>query len=410
MGNRIGWVARALVGRRAWMRWAYLVVGGALFTPFFFVTLAVGQLFGPFEDERELLILQLLGWVAALPLVALVGLFPIVGVLERSAVVAMLGVPADRLTAQESWNARLRVSAWCVLHVGLGAVIAALSLATPPAAVLMLLAPWKHSQLEWLDSTYSAIGAFALLLGVAALLLLLVIAAVAGALLTRCVPFFLGISAADRAALAERRAAQLAQRNRVARELHDSVGHTLSVITIQAAAAARVLTTNPDFAEVALRAIEEAGRGALVDLDHVLGILREETASRSVPPDLSRLPELLAQVRSTGVEVVPRIADDVHQVPILVSREAYRIVQEGMTNAMRHAPGEPVTLRVETNPERLRIEILNHMRVGGSRHRSGERGLLGISERVAVLGGEMIAGAQQGQWQLQVDIPLRIMR
>lgn len=111
---------------------------------------------------------------------------------------------------------------------------------------------------------------------------LLALIVVAGALLSRAAPWFLGPSAAERIAAMESEAVKLAERNRLARELHDSVGHALSVVTLQAGAAGRVLDSDPAFAREALGAIEESARAALEDLDHVLGLLRDDP-SRPAP-------------------------------------------------------------------------------------------------------------------------------
>ncbi|MGH3717224.1 MAG: sensor histidine kinase, partial [Micromonosporaceae bacterium] len=244
----------------------------------------------------------------------------------------------------------------------------------------------------------------------------------------------LGPSAADRLAEAERRAAQLAERNRLARELHDSVGHALSVVAVQSAAAVRVLDRDPEFARTALGAIGQTARAALTDLDYVLGVLREDPAAVTPQRTLADLDRLLDATRLAGVAVSAERAADLDAVPAAVSREAYRIVQEGLTNALRHAGQVPVRVALTLAGERLTLSVSNPLRhagqvpvrvaltlagerltlsvsnplpatapVSGS---GGGRGLTGIAERVTLLGGEVTAGPDDGQWRLTVTLPV----
>nr|WP_307870707.1 histidine kinase [Actinoplanes brasiliensis] len=158
-------------------------------------------------------------------------------------------------------------------------------------------------------------------------------------------PVLLGPSAAERVAALEARERQLAERNRLARELHDSVGHALTAVTLQAGAARTVFDSDPAFARRALGSIEDLGRTALEELDAVLGLLRDDASG----PTLADVGRLL-----TG-EVDAEV-DDV-DVPAPISREAYRIVQECLTNAAKHGSGR-VTLRI-TAPDDLVVEVAN---------------------------------------------------
>jgi signal transduction histidine kinase len=215
----------------------------------------------------------------------------------------------------------------------------------------------------------------------------------------------LGPSAAERAALAERHAAVLAQRNRLARELHDSIGHTLTTSTIQAAAAADLVEADPAHVRRALGTIEEASRSALEDLDHVLGLLREEPAVKAPARTLAEVDVLAVRAREAGLDVRLSVSGPVAALPATVSREGYRIVQEGLTNALRHAGPGAVDVRIETGPERLAIAVVNAL--PGDRPRTGRRGLAGLAERVEALRGELAAGPDGQQWQLLATIPLR---
>lgn len=127
-------------------------------------------------------------------------------------------------------------------------------------------------------------------------------------------PRLLGPSSAERLALAAERELRLAERNRLAHELHDSIGHTLTTTTIQAAVAGEVLSADPVAARAALRSIEESSRAALEDLDYVLGVLREREAETAPTRTLADLPELLDRLRHTGAVVELELSGDPAQV------------------------------------------------------------------------------------------------
>jgi signal transduction histidine kinase len=182
----------------------------------------------------------------------------------------------------------------------------------------------------------------------------------------------------------------------------------LSVVTVQANAAQRVLDQDPETARAALVAIAESSRRALDDLDHVLALLREEPAPGHPQWTLADLDLLLTDLRGAGLTVDVYCSGDLTTVPAVASREAYRILQEGLTNALRHAGPVPVTLAIHCDGSGLALELSNPMGAdpapnGGQP--SGGRGLTGISERVALLGGTMSAGEQGGQWRMAVHLP-----
>ena len=144
----------------------------------------------------------------------------------------------------------------------------------------------------------------------------------------------------------------------------------------------------------ALASIEEVGRTALDDLDHVLGLLRDESSATSPQPTLRQLEQLLGDSRAAGVIIDGERSGTIVSLPPVVSREAYRIVQEGLTNALRHAGPVPVRLRLHVDADRLELEMTNPLGTGEHTRRSadgagprGGRGLQGIRERVTVLHG-----------------------
>ncbi|MFF4216006.1 MULTISPECIES: sensor histidine kinase [Streptomyces] len=418
--------ARALLGRRARLRWVHLLLGGALLMPYYLLASTLASVL--VQRSRNVLFPDTLGMqfgVFALALVpaAVTALVPWVRTLESTAARALCGLPEEELATgpAESWAARGRTALWYTLHLLAGGVLSGMSLATPPFALMLIALPVTGVP-GGADAPYG-LGDMSLpwqlLMPFAGLALLAVLAAVsagAGALLARCAPVLLGPTAADRLAAAEQHAMRLALRNRLARELHDSVGHALSAVTLQASAARKVLDADPEFARQALAAIEETTREAVGELDTVLGLLREDGAASAAPaPTLADLNGLLDRTRAAGGTVSLTAPPALDRVPPVVSREAYRIVQEGLTNALRHAGRVPVLLRITVNDEALEVALENPVGPGKGRthahspahHRAGGgRGLTGIAERARLLRGSSSAGERDGVWRLSVRLPL----
>ncbi|MGW2272653.1 sensor histidine kinase [Streptomyces yangpuensis] len=421
--------ARRLLGERARLRWLHQILGGALLMPYFLLaSVGVGSAAGG-ANALSSLPLSLAAYAAALPLAAVTGVYGLVRPLSVTAVRAMCAVPGERLAEgpARTWAARGRASAWWTLHLGVGALVSGMTLAVPPMAVVLLVLPFVNGLREvrlgfgWFDTgveTYTAP-----LLGIGLLAALALCAAAAGELLARLAPVLLGPTAADRLAAAEERAADLAVRNRLARELHDAVGHALSAVTLQAAAARRMLGRDPEFVREALAAIEDTTRRTVGELDAVLGLLREgdparpDGAAAPAPTLAADLDGLLARTRAAGAAVTahqdPGPVEDWHRLPEITSREAYRIVQEGLSNALRHGAG-PVDLRIlvraghDTAPRELEITMTNPPAGPGGREprTTGGRGLRGSAERAALLGGSVEAGPHEDRWRLRAVLPL----
>ncbi|MGW6970942.1 histidine kinase [Streptomyces sp. NPDC054952] len=334
--------------------------------PYFLLTQVVVGVVAGGRNALTSLPLALAAYGAALPLAAATGTFGLVRPMSVAAVRALCGVPGEGLAEgpARSWSARVRGSAWWTAHLGVGALVSGMCLALPPLAVFLIVAPFtgsvRHSDLGlfWLDG--EARPYTTPLFGVALLVGIGWCVAGAGALLARLAPVLLGPAPADRLAAAEERAADLAVRNRLARELHDAVGHALSAVTLQASAARRVLDRDPAFVREALTAIEETTRRTVGELDAVLGLLREgegeggpdepsRPGTEPVPTLAGDLDGLLARSRAAGTPITahldPGRAGDWARLPAITSREAYRIVQEGLSNALRHGGGA-VELRI----------------------------------------------------------------
>jgi len=333
--------------------------------------------------------------------------------LEVGAARRLLDVPladAESPRGAVSWATRRRSAAWFVSHLVLGLVICLLALVMPPAVVAVCLAPFATGdvQLGQLDPTVPGGPGSAWLVPLALLapVALVYLAAGASALLARIAPRLLGPSPAEQLAILQRQAVHLAERNRLARELHDSVGHALSIVTVQAGAAGRVLDSDPAFARRALTDIETSARNGLRDLDHVLGLLRDDRAARAPTPTLADLQRLVASTRSAGIDVSAELTGCLDDVPQAVSREAYRIVQESLTNAARHAGHVPVSLNLTVGSEHLELELTNPLDASHPQRSGGGRGLNGIRERVMSLRGEVSAGPDAGRWRIAVRLPL----
>lgn len=225
-----------------------------------------------------------------------------------------------------------------------------------------------------------------------------------GELVTVVARGLLGPSAAERLAALEERTERLLERNRIARELHDSIGHALTVAVVQAGAARAA--GDADFTDRALAAIEESGRSALADLERVLGVLRESGRPVGDGPTLVEADRLLEAARASGAKVDAELTGALETVPGPVSREGYRILQEALTNVLRHAGSVPLRVRVEVTDGLLCLEVRNPLtaRVAGPGRGSGLRG---IRERAVLLGGRASTGPDEGDWRVRAELPLR---
>ncbi|MFI7640773.1 histidine kinase [Nonomuraea sp. NPDC049400] len=507
-------------------RWACLILGGALLMPYMMVGVLVSAQWQG-QNANLLLPAQIGVFVAVLPVVAVTGLFLPVRGLEVNAAQGLLGAHVETPPRQagRSWQERRRTAAWFTLHLAIGGLVSGCTLAIVPFTLVTLALPFAGRATPILGAAVEpgwptvpwVAGGLALLAALVAG------AAGTGELLARLAPVLLGPTPAERLAAAEEHARTLAERNRLARELHDSVGHALSVVTLQAAAAGRVLDRDPQTARTALAAIEQSARAALEDLDHVLGLLREEqpaaeSRGRHAPPGVPRpegapadvprpegapadvprpegapagvprpggappdasggvllrslpagasaggregcdpaeesaldrggqstarpgrergglggpgaeeagqdtdragqgvaapvrgrapqatLANLDELVAASGAQVRQEVGD-LSAVPAVVSREAYRIVQEALTNAIKHGRG-PVRLTAAVQGGDLRIEVTNPGHGNGAR--SGGRGVTGMRERVRLLRGELEAGPTEAGWKVSVRLPLR---
>ncbi|WP_327417658.1 sensor histidine kinase [Streptomyces sp. NBC_01233] len=240
------------------------------------------------------------------------------------------------------------------------------------------------------------------------LILLIAIVVVLGELITAIAQRLLGPSAAERLSALEARTEQLLERNRIARELHDSIGHALTVAVVQAGAARAA--GDPEFTDRALCAIEETGRAALEDLERVLGVLRESGQPPSQRPTLVEADRLLESARASGAAVDAQLTGPLDKLPGPVTREGYRILQEALTNVLRHCGPVPVRVRIEMAGDRLDLEVSNPLPDGPALMQRSGSGLRGMRERAALLGGEAETGPHEGSWRVRARLPLERIR
>ncbi|MDT6982341.1 sensor histidine kinase [Streptomyces lusitanus] len=207
---------------------------------------------------------------------------------------------------------------------------------------------------------------------------------------------------AEREREARRRVEQ--ERLRIARELHDVVAHTVSAMTVQAGLALDAFDTKPEVARAAMRQVRASGKEAVRELRATVGVLRSPGGAPAGPaPRLEELTELAERVRATGLEVTLRL--DAGQVPQMVQLAAYRIVQEALTNVIKHAEARQVTVSAVREDGRLRVEVADD----GTAHTGpGDGfGLIGMRERAAAVGGRIEAGpAPGGGWRVRAHLPV----
>jgi signal transduction histidine kinase len=221
----------------------------------------------------------------------------------------------------------------------------------------------------------------------------------------------------ERAAQLEReqeansRRAAAEEQTRIAREVHDIVAHNLSVIVVQSTAADAVFDSQPDEARRAVRTIEATARRALDELRRVLGVVRsdEEAIELAPQPGLAAIEALADNVRAAGLDVGVDVAGSPCQLPPAFQLSVYRIVQEALTNTLRHADARHATVSLGFDPDELTVEIVDD---GVATPGNGAgRGLLGMRERAAVFGGTVEAGpAEGGGYRVAARLPLSELR
>jgi signal transduction histidine kinase len=206
-------------------------------------------------------------------------------------------------------------------------------------------------------------------------------------------------------------AAAAEERRRVARDVHDVVAHSLTVVMLNVSGARKALATHPELAAEALDRAESVGRESLDGIRRVVGLLRggDEQAATPPQPTAGDLPAVVEQQRQAGADVELDLTGDLAALDPLASATLVRITQEALTNAQRHAPGAAIRIQVTATPDRLTVTVHN----GAARRppldaEAGRQrlGLLGMRERINALGGTLVAGPAADGWTVVGEIPL----
>ena len=211
---------------------------------------------------------------------------------------------------------------------------------------------------------------------------------------------------AEREAERERRLAAAEERMRIARDLHDSAGHAISVILVQAGAARLLQERDPAGARVAIETVEEVARDTLGEIDQLVRALRDDLPPGEVepPPGLAALDALAERSRASGLDVTVTVEGSRRPLSPAVDQAAYRILQEALTNAAWHGRGS-ADVAIEFAPSSLEIAVTNPAAPDSPARDGGGHGIVGMRERAQLLGGTLEAGADNGAFRLRARLP-----
>jgi signal transduction histidine kinase len=205
------------------------------------------------------------------------------------------------------------------------------------------------------------------------------------------------------------REAVVEERARIARELHDAIAHNISMVVMQAGAERRVLEKGAGSPHEVLQTIEQVGRGALVEMRRMIAMLRSDRADSLAPePGLADVATLVTQVREAGLPVDLRIEGAPSELPLGIELSGYRIIQEALTNALKHAGDAHATVLIRYGHDSLELEIADDGPGAPAALTSGGHGLVGMKERVALYGGKLEAAHRPGRgFAVRVLLPIR---
>ena len=399
--------------RTVWRRTLFLLLGGLVAIPYaLLVTWAVTLLVEPrFEDPAGAAAVGV-SVLIILVVLATPAFLTVTRTLERTAANQLLDLdvpePGHRATATD----RLRAAVFFGGHVVSGAALVfALGFCLPAAITIVVDAAAGSSDgtgiveaaLPWL-----APGT-AIVLAVVVSVLAVALVVVSGILLPWYARMLLGPSAEEQLEAANRATADLERRNELARELHDSIGHALTLTTVQAAAAGRLIDRDPAAARAAIAEVERAGRTAVADLDYALRVLRTPPGERVDASSASRpIDDLVDDARAAGTDVEYVVHGDATGLPASMRSALYRVAQEALTNALRHASEPRVAVSLTIGAGEVVLRVVNPAEPARSERgpSADRRGLRGIRERVALLGGTSTARRRGDEWLLEVVLPL----
>lgn len=399
---------RPLTQAVTYTRWLHLLIGSAIAFIGAFITPGLS---GPSVGDWIMIALQPIPLVVAAAL-----LVPSLRSAEGLQARLMLfpgqyaRVPGDdedpgiSAAPSASWRDRCRTALWAVLRLEAGCVAFFVTVQLMGITLALVGSTSEPGDASGLFVPLPGQNPLNALFVPIPLAVLLAVMVAAGRLTTWTARRLLGPSPVERLAALEERTEQLLERTRIARELHDSIGHALTVAVVQAGAARAA--ADPEFTDRALDAIEETGRAALEDLERVLRVLREDERPATGRPTLADADRLLESARASGAKVDTEVTGPLESVPGPVSREGYRMLQESLTNVLRHSGPVPVRVRIAVGDGVLGMEVRNLLPQGTPPTGRGGSGLRGIRERATLLGGRAVTGPREGEWQVHVELPL----
>lgn len=390
----------------------FMMIGALLAVPYIAVFIWGTQLAGSPEASP---LSAVVAFILLFLLLVVPALLSVTRALERTAVRELLDVDLAEPVDSTGPNRRWRGAAWYLVHLMAGGLTLVAAVFAIPVMVTLAVMPLTGQtrvaeQLSavlspFADSTTAVLWSLALGAGVVIFTIL------TGMALRHWAGVMLGPSPAERLALEEQRVRADARRNELARELHDSVGHALTVTTLQAVAAQSLLARDPDAAARAMQAVADTGRAALAELDHVIGILREPGSRGANVPDggagsLAALPAYLDGLAKQGLNIEQNFDPGrLNNLPPAVSSAAFKILQEGLTNVLKYARPRQCSLTISRDSRLLRLDLNNPVS-GILQLRGGGRGLAGIEERARLAGGSAQTSLGQGTWSLTASFPL----
>ncbi|MGH3467969.1 MAG: sensor histidine kinase [Thermocrispum sp.] len=396
--------------RIGWGAVAYVFVAIAICLPVVAAAGAIGvAMLYPGQSMLNQGLLVVLGF-AFLLAVTWVALLPPVRSVEMATARALLGLELPDVRRPQAWDSRRRGGAWLATNAGIGLLVAVGLLYLLPLGVGLVVHPFTGAEeLQWPGGTgdlHTGTGwsaAWVAVPGLVSLALVVALVYGAGALLTRLAPRMIGPSLVEQVAVAAERERDLARANALAREVHDSLGHRLTAMTVQATAARRLLAIDPEAAERAMAAVEDLGRRAQADVDAVVGALRGHATS--TPAERADLMALLRPLLDQAPMEVAVEAPTALHLAGGPANTAYRVVQEALTNATRHGSGG-ADLRVVDHGDEVVLEVRNPVAAPPTGTPDGRAGLRGLRERVLLDGGTVHTGPEgDDTWLLRVTLP-----
>ena len=399
--------------RAALRRGVFLLAGGAVAVALLLLATPLSALLPGGPVVNALLVLPV--WLA---LAAALGLLPGVREIEVAGARDLLDVGEDEVVTPEPlrWEHRWRTALWVLCHQVVGLVT---GLALTAAALLLLVSALvaggrrEVSVAELSVDLAGETSGTALAIGCVVTAGLVVAVAVGlGRAAAWSAPLLLGPTGGDRLAIAEARLARGRAHLRLSQDLHDGVGHSLSAISLQAAAAERGLAADAGPTREALGTIRSLAAEAVGELEQVLAILRDDADGHTrleEHRDARDLPDVVAAHRQRGAEVDLVLPGEVPDLPAVVGRTVHRVTAEGLANAGKHAPGRPVRVELAVDDADVVVTITNPTGQRGHDPRIGH-GLTSLGEQVELVGGTLHAGSHRGAWLLEARLPAGVRR